>query len=287
MKAAFGFRRMAVASVTCLALLGSVFSSDEPSRPASLPRVTSEAVDVKFELLKSLHIAVPVKINDAGPFRLIFDLGSPINLVSSRAAAEAGLITRESAKRKALLGMRGEMKAKKFEIGDVTTENIQVMIMDHPTIEMAAQFLGPLDGIVGYPFFARYRFTIDYPASTMSFTPGDYQPQNVMQQMMSRMFAPRTQPIVAAAGLWGIEVEEPPDDPQAGVLVSTTWAGGAGEVGGLRAGDRILTIDGRWSDSPIDARDAAAFVKPGDPARVVIRRGTKRSELVVTPRVGI
>src|SRR5262245_39164890 len=104
--------RLSAASVGFLALLlAGGLSRAQEAKPATEP------ARVEFELLRSLHIAVPVKINDAGPYRLIFDLGAPMNLVSGRFAAEAGLISKESAERPAFFGMRGEKVAKKLQVG--------------------------------------------------------------------------------------------------------------------------------------------------------------------------
>jgi hypothetical protein len=250
-------------------------------------KLPPKPVEVKFELLRSLHIAVPVKVNDAGPFRLIFDLGSPVVLVSNKMAAAGGMISPDVAKRPAFFGMRGEMKAKKLAVGDVVAHNVPVTIMDHPTIQAAAQFLGPIDGIVGYPFFARYRFTIDYPATSIVFTPNQHEPENVMQKMMRRMLMPRTRRVVAPASLWGLRVDKAAGDQQPGIDVAHVWPNTAAESAGLKPGDRILTIDGRWSDSAIDAADAASFVKPGQLGAVRVRRGDKTIELPVRPRVGI
>lgn len=259
-----------------------------PAR-ADDPKPAEEPKTVEFELLKSLHMAVDVKLNDAGPFRMIFDLGSPVMLVSGKAASEAGLISKEAAKRPAFFGMRGEGKLKKLEMGELTADDVPVMIMDHPTLKAAAEFLGPIDGIVGYPLFARYRFTIDYPAAKMTFTPGDYKPQNVMQQMMGRMFAnpSAAKKRVSPSGLWGIQLEKPADDSEPGVVISHVFPTSAADTAGLKPGDRLLTIDGRWADNVPDAIDAVALAKAGEPINVVVSRDDKRMEFDVRPSLGL
>ena len=45
------------------------------------------------------------------------------------------------------------------------------MVMDHPTVEAISKTVGPIDGIVGFPFFARYRMTLDYQAKKLTFVP--------------------------------------------------------------------------------------------------------------------
>jgi membrane-associated protease RseP (regulator of RpoE activity) len=235
-----------------------------------------------------LHIAVPVKINDAGPYRLIFDLGAPINLVSSRFAVEGGLITKESAQAPAFFGMRGERNAKKLQVGDVVAENVQVMVMDHPTIKAISEVLGPVDGIIGYPFFARYKFAIDYPAKSMEFTPSDYKPQNVMNQMFSRMFASRDakKKRIAPVGLWGFECDRPASDQTAGVVVTRVWDDSPAASAGLQVNDRIITLGGRWTDSPSEIAAAAAFATTGEPVAIEFERDGTKHRIEVTPILG-
>ncbi len=50
-----------------------------------------------------------------------------------------------------------------------------MIVLDHPILKALGDFLGrPLDGIIGYTFFARYRTTIDYQARQMTFEPVDF-----------------------------------------------------------------------------------------------------------------
>lgn len=51
-----------------------------------------EPVKVPFEILKTGHIVVSVKVNEKGPYRLLFDTGAPVTLISSKVATEAKVI---------------------------------------------------------------------------------------------------------------------------------------------------------------------------------------------------
>src|SRR5262249_57370215 len=128
---------------------------------AAAAPVPEKAVTVPFELLRSGHMAVKVKVNGKGPFRLIFDTGAPITLLNNKVAREADLLRGAQPPAFALFGAAGEVRVKRLEVGGVAAEDVPAIVMDHPTVEAIGRVLGPVDGIVGFPFFARYKMTLD------------------------------------------------------------------------------------------------------------------------------
>src|SRR5262245_30565429 len=102
-------RFLAILAVGCFA---SVAVADAPSK--SEP---GQAVAVPFELLKSGHMAVQVKVNGKGPYRLIFDTGAPITLVNNKVAKAAGLLKNVQSPFFALFGSMGEVKIKDLQVG--------------------------------------------------------------------------------------------------------------------------------------------------------------------------
>src|SRR5262245_42098709 len=77
--------------------IDALHAADAPAKPAKVP----------FELLASKHMAVNVTINGKGPYRLIFDTGAPITLLSNKAAQEAGVLPKDA--RPPLLALFGAM----------------------------------------------------------------------------------------------------------------------------------------------------------------------------------
>src|SRR5262249_13904618 len=155
-------------------------------------------------MLPSNHMVVEAKLNGKGPFRLIFDLGAPVTLISSKAAEASGAIGKD-APRAFLFGMRGEGKVKKLEVGDLTAEGVPVIVMDHPYLKaLIGPFSRPLDVIIVYTFFARYRTTIDYQSHEMTFVPVDFQVRDLMKDLPNRMMGPRVaqERVLAPRGLW-------------------------------------------------------------------------------------
>jgi S1-C subfamily serine protease len=84
-----------------------------------------------------------------------------------------------------------------------------------------------------------------------------------------------------------VELAKDTDDEAEGVDVKAVLSGGPAAEGGLKAGDRILTIDGRWTDTIGDAYVAASFAKPGKPVAVVVKRDGKEVKLTVSPKPGL
>ena len=53
------------------------------------PEAKGPAITVPFELLPSNHMVLNAKINGKGPFRLVFDVGAPVTLLSNKAGEES------------------------------------------------------------------------------------------------------------------------------------------------------------------------------------------------------
>src|SRR4051812_39797700 len=142
---------------------------------ADTTKAADKPVSVPFELLKSGHMAVQVKVNGKGPFKLIFDTGAPMSLVNNKLAREADLLKGMPKPLFAPFGSMGEAKIKTLEIGGAKEHDVPAIVMDHPTVEQISKILRtPIDGLVGFPFFARFKMTIDYQAKTMTLASNGY-----------------------------------------------------------------------------------------------------------------
>ena len=265
-------------SVSCL----PARADDAPPLPANVP----------FEMLKSQHMAVQVKINGKGPYRLIFDTGAPVTLLSNKVAKEAGVFPEKfKASPFAFFGSQGQFKIKVLQMGDLKVANVDTMVMDHPTVGALASALGPIEGIVGFNVFARHRTTIDYQAKAMTFVPVKYEPVDMMKTIMNLMLASRADrdkaKVLAPAGILGIRVEKSKEDEEPGVTVAEVFAGSAAAASGFKKDDRLLTLDGRWTDSIEDCYFAASRLQPGARVRAEVLRAGKKVELSIQLRQGV
>jgi hypothetical protein len=282
-------RNAIIAGLVLLGLALAARADKETPRDAK----DVKPVTVPFELFETKHIGVMVKINGNGPYRVIFDTGAPLTLLSTKVAKENKLIDPKAPK--PLLNpfnAMGEAKLKSLEVGDLKIEDTSAMIMDHPAVEAMSKAFGGVEGIVGFPFFARYKMTIDYQKKEMTFVPNGYEPGNAtgdLQKMIMGMLAGGDQgpKILSPAGQWGMVVEKGKKDDDAGVTIKEVMPGGAAAKAGLKAGDRLLTLDDRWTDTINDTYLAASLVKPGSEVKVTFKRDGKSMEANVKPVSGL
>lgn len=257
-------------SLTIIALLGFTAAARAEDKLEPKP------VTVPFELLKTQHMVVAVKINGKGPYRLIFDTGAPINLVNNKIAKETGILPKDFKRPPfALFGSIGQFQIDNLEVGELKAEKLKTMVMDHPTVAAISNAFGPIEGIVGFSFFAKYRMTLDYQAKTMTFVPTDYQPVDMLENMMKMLTGAKgkdAKKVLAPGGLLGIKIAKDPDDTDAGVQVKEIFAGSPAAKAGFKEGDRLLTLNDRWTDSVADCYQAAGRLTPGVSYQAVVRR---------------
>jgi membrane-associated protease RseP (regulator of RpoE activity) len=277
------FRALALLGfVGLLAFVVPALTAQEP-----LPKKSS-LVTLPFELVASNHMVVQAMINDKGPFRLVFDSGAPVSLLGNKAAEESGTIAKDAPK-SFLMAMRGEGKIKALEVGDLKAKDIPVIVLDHPTLKALGGFLGkPLDGIIGFTFFARYRTTIDYQAKLMTLEPVDFEVRDLLKDLPDRLAGPKIarKKYLAPSGLWGLTLGEPADGGT-GVTIKTVRPGSPAELAGLKPGDVLTTLDGRWTSNATDAYTAANGATVDQPVDVVILRAGEELKIQVKPLGGI
>ena len=251
-------------------------------------RAAAQSYTAPMELLRTGHIAVQVRVNGQGPFRLILDTGSPLTFISMRSARQLGLIPprQGSASKPGMLAIGGQVVLKSLSVGSAEIKSLDALILDHPIVEALGGLEGRLDGIVGFSFFARFHTTIDYLNSRVTFAPVEYTPQDVMNGMMSRLFGgPKKARVIAPSSLWGLAVA--PSVPGDGVLVTRIYPDSAAATAGFQPGDRITILDDRWTDTVNDLYEAASLIVPSLPVVVKVVRSGKETLLTVRPMPGI
>jgi len=235
-------------------------------------------------------MVVQATINGKGPYRLIFDLGAPITLLSNQVSEASGVV-KADAPRSFLFSMRGEAEVAKLQVGDLTTTKLPVIVFDHPVLKILGDVFGrPVDGIIGFTFFARYRTTIDYQANQMTFEPIDFAIRDLLRELPDRLTGPKTirRRVLAPGGFWGLRLARSAGNiNSAGVPIVAVLPGSPAALAGLQPGDVLTTLNNRWTTSVADVYAAVADVQPGRDVSVVILRDGKEQTLTVKPVDGI
>jgi len=244
---------------------------------------------VRFEMSVTNHMLVEARINDKGPYHLLFDLGAPITLLSNRVSEATGVV-KVDAPRSFMFGMRGPAEVTKLEVGKLTANKLPVVVLDHPILKALEEITGRrIDGIMGFTFFAQYKTTIDYQAHQMTFEPINYAVRDLLKELPERLLGPKVtrHHVLAPRGIWGFRLGEPTgglDSP--GVPVVEVYGQSAAARAGLQAGDILITLDGRWTTSMVDVLHAVADIAPGREVTVVIQRNGKGQSLIIRPSDG-
>jgi hypothetical protein len=284
-----GFSAGAALAVLCWGLVGARAGLEletQEAPPAAKPAKIQTKAVVPFEMLPTNHMLVEARINGKGPYHLIFDLGAPITLLSNRVSEATGVV-KASAPRSFMFGMRGEAEVDKLQVGELTTTKLPVIVLDHPVLRALEDMTGrKIDGLMGFTFFARYKTTIDYHAHKMTFEPIEYQVRDLLKELPDRLMGPKVarQRVLAPLGLWGLRLGEPIGGlASPGVPIIEVFSGSAAARAGLKAGDILITLDGRWTTSIADVFHATADIEPGREVAVVIHRDGKEQTLTVRP----
>jgi len=180
----------------------------------------SRPVIVPIEIVKSGHIAIRAKINGHGPYRFIFDTGAPMLLVSEQVAKDARILPRGFERPFfSLMGDLGQFNINSIMLGRAVQPNLQSDVWNHPTVEELSRAFGRFEGLIGYPFFARYQVTIDYQARTMTLVPSPYIPTDTREKMTRRMTEGSAGKFFSPSESIGIQISKPGSDQSAGVVI--------------------------------------------------------------------
>jgi S1-C subfamily serine protease len=87
--------------------------------------------------------------------------------------------------------------------------------------------------------------------------------------------------------LFGFQVGKESSDEEPGVTVKEVLPDTPAATAGLKAGDRLLTFDSRWTDTVNDCYLAASFVRPGATVSAIVLRDGKETKLKIKANSGL
>lgn len=245
----------------------------------------AEMHEVPFELLKTGHMVVEAKINDKGPYRFIFDTGAPATIVSTRVGKQAGINSTSKASL-SIFGNGGQVSIKSLQVGNSTTNNVQAILMDHPTIAVISKYFGQIDGIIGYTFFSKHAISIDYKQRKLFLKETGHIPEDVIGKMVRTILKQKQDPkLLVAAAYWGFNVSA--NDNKQAVLVMDLLPQSPASKAGLLNQDQVLEINGQWVTNVLDFQWIMANTEPNTDSLVTVLRDGKKLFLKLTPTSGL
>jgi len=116
-----------------------------------------------------------------------------------------------------LFGSMGDVKVRNSKSADRSRQRVAI-VMDHSTARQSRRRLAHR-GIIGFPFFARFKMTLDYKAKTLTFVPTGYEPPTCSIDAGPRSWLRVAASAVLSASGRGIDTQEGQDE-DAGVTVT-------------------------------------------------------------------
>lgn len=265
-----------------------------------------KSFQIPYRLTDTKHVMVRVKVNGKGPFNLILDTGAPSVFIPKKIAAQAGLEVDD----------KGWSKLDRFELeGGLVVDEAKCRIADLFQLEgMNGMGLAgvELHGVIGYNILAKYRITYDFAADKLVWVPLAYDPPEVnamgknnsqgsldllgpVMKMLAGFMGIKPNFETQPRGFLGFEIEDKNDE----VVVKTVLDGTPASKAGLKTGDKLEAIaltttdrkKGKASFEDIDrVKDLTrllANTKPGDEAKIRVKRGDETPVLVITLGKGL
>lgn len=240
----------------------------------------AETHQAPIELLKTGHLRIQVTINGKGPYPLIFDTGAPVNLLSNKIGKEASLKRKPGRSGLTFMGPIGEADIACLEWGGAKVEHVPTMILDHPTVKTLSDHLGPIEGIVGYPFFARFAITINYQKKMVTLEANGFVPGDLMKNTMALIFQKQKKPIAPPSDeIIGLILSPQIDPKNQGLIVNKVLEGSWAEKSGLKDGDLLVAINQRWVDDHATLYRILGEQWAKGPVTVELIRNNKTREL--------
>lgn len=241
----------------------------------------------KVEVLKTGHLRIKVMINGKGPFPLVFDTGAPVNLVSNKLGKECDLKKKPGRSGVTFLGPMGEAEIESLSWGGAKVTKVPVMVMDHPTIKVMAQYFGPIEGIVGFPFFAKFKMVLNYQKSEATLEPNGFVPEDLFQGAITRFMVAEKTLTNPVQKPFGLLFESQPSESPPGLVVKEVVAGSRAASAGLRKGDILTSLNGRWTDQHVELYRVLGDIRTKDPVSLEIQRNKETLILKIPDLLGL
>jgi PDZ domain/Aspartyl protease len=277
--------------------LGLVLASLTPTLRGddAKPPPPTRTIRVPYRLTDTQHVLVRVKINGKGPFHFIIDTGAPLLYVSTAVGKKLDLAPDK----------KGWATLDRFEVEGGVVQNKVKCRVETPFQLEGMNSMGlagvELHGIIGYTVLAQYRLEFDFTRDTMGWTRLDFTPPPPLpfsgkagatagiesmaglMKLAAFLMGTKPAPEVAPRGFFGMQVAE----VEKAVSVTSVLPKSPAAVQGIKAGDRIVQVNGKEVSTVADVNRLMSKVRVGDTVRFTIIRGLERMTIAIRAREGL
>ena len=130
------------------------------------------AAEVRFDLVRSALIVIPVTVNDEAPVYFLLDTGADTTIVDTALAKKLGLATLRRIQQTVMTGSQtvGVSVLARLSVGNSSVEGVPVLEQDLSGLRLVD---GRIVGILGQNFLSRFNYLLDYRARTLRVEEGD------------------------------------------------------------------------------------------------------------------
>jgi len=243
---------------------------------------------VPYRLTDTQHVLVRLKINGKGPYNFVVDTGCPVLILATPIAEKIGLKATDGWATIDNLQIEGGLSQQKVKARVEVPFQIEGMnSMGLPGIE--------LHGLLGYTVIAKYKMEFDFTRDRMNWTPLAFSPappQGLglkggavggmdlmvgLVKMLTFISGLKPAPPPVPRGFLGVEFEQREKE----VAIKTVLTGSPAADAGLKAGDRVISIDGKEIENVDDVRKATRTLAIGSEPKIEVRRGEEKIEAKV------
>lgn len=255
---------------------------------ASFAQETGKPHPVPYRLTDTQHVLVRLKINGKGPYNFVVDTGCPVLIVATPVAEKAGLKVADGWATIDNLQIEGGLSQQKVKARVEIPFQIEGMNkMGLPGVE--------LHGLLGYTVIAKYKMEFDFTRDRMNWTPLAFAPaapkglelkggagsgMDIMVglvKVLTFLSGMKPAPPPVPRGFLGLEAEQ----KEKVVTIKSVLPASPAADAGLKAGDRIFSIEGSEIETLSDLHRATKSLQAGAELKMELRRGEQKVETKV------
>mgnify|MGYP000417854876 CR=1 FL=1 len=252
------------------------------------PREVKTTFEVPYKLTGTSHVMVRVKLNGKGPFNFILDTGAPALIISETIAGKAKAKLDDKNWGDFKLEVEGGVVMP--EARGLSTDMFQLKGMNALGVAGVE-----LHGVLGYNILAQFRIQYDFTADKLVWTKLDFAPPKMvgigkkgdsqgglesmgdMMKVLAPLLGMKPNFEVKPRGYLGVLLGDGKEELTVKAVVPDSPA----EKAGLKAGDRIVGVGAKTTDTADKLMEQVGKTPEGEKLTLKVKQGDDTKTLTV------